>query len=84
VKFVGWLREHGKKGFVGELAGGRNDKCNTAVTNMLTYIEDNGDVLEGWMWWAAGPGWGDYMFTLEPKGGVDRPQMALLAPFLAK
>jgi endoglucanase len=84
VKFVGWLRQHKKKGFVGELAGGRNQQCYTAVTNMLTYIENASDVLEGWLWWAAGPGWGDYVFTLEPKNGVDRPQMALLLPFLAK
>lgn len=84
VKFVGWLRANKKKGFVGEFAGGRNAACNTAVTNMLKYMEDNGDVLEGWLWWAGGPAWGEYPFTLEPKGGVDRPQMALLTPFLGK
>jgi len=36
----------------------------------------------GFTWWAAGPWWGEYMFTLEPKQGVDRPQMRLLLPYL--
>ena len=41
------------------------------------------DVWLGWAWWAAGPWWSDYMFTLEPKpDGTDRPQMAWLAPHL--
>jgi endoglucanase len=42
----------------------------------------NTDVVDGWLWWAGGPMWGNYVFTLEPSGGNDRPQMALLSPFL--
>ncbi len=80
--FVKWLRDNGKKGFVGELAGGDNTTCNSAVTDMLTYMTGASDVLVGWLWWAAGPFWGDYIFTLEPKNGADRAQMALLKPFL--
>ncbi len=49
---------------------------------MLTYMMANTDVLEGWTWWAGGPGWGDYAFTLEPNGTTDQPQMAVIAPFL--
>ena len=80
--FVKWLRDHGKKGFVGEFAGADNPTCNAAVTDMLTYMMASSDVLVGWLWWAAGPMWNDYIFTLEPKNGVARPQMALLKPFL--
>jgi endoglucanase len=80
--FVKWLRDNGKKGFVGEFAGGDNATCNAAVTDMLAYMMGASDVLVGWLWWAAGPYWNDYIFTIEPKGTSDRPQMALLTPFL--
>jgi endoglucanase len=80
--FVKWLRDNKKKGVVGELAGGRNADCNAAVEEMLSYVMESSDVLDGWLWWAGGPMWGDYRFTLEPSDGVDRPQMAVIAPFL--
>ncbi|HIB99683.1 TPA: glycoside hydrolase family 5 protein, partial [Candidatus Poribacteria bacterium] len=41
-------------------------------------IDDNTDVWLGWTYWAAGPWWGDYMFSIEPKIGEDRPQMVIL------
>jgi endoglucanase len=80
--FIAWLREHGKKGFIGEFAGGNNATCNAAVKDMLRSMEAASDVLVGWLWWAGGPGWGDYPFSLEPTNGKDRPQMALLLPHL--
>ena len=82
ANFVEWLRDHGKKGFVGEFAGVNDPTCNAAVTDMLRYMMDSSDVLVGWLWWAGGPWWGEYKFTLAPRNGRDRPQMALLAPFL--
>jgi endoglucanase len=39
-------------------------------------------VIDGWTWWAGGPTWGSYLFTLDPVGGKNQPQMALLSPFL--
>jgi endoglucanase len=82
--FVRWLREHGKKGFVGEFAGGDNETCNLAVKDMLGAMMDASDVLVGWLWWAAGPAWqGSYPFSLDPlNDGKDRPQMSLLRPHL--
>ena len=81
--FISWLRANGKKGFLGEFAGGNNDTCNAAVGDMLSTLEDASDVMEGWLWWAAGPFWSDYGFSIEPSNGHDMPQMALLAPSLA-
>lgn len=82
--FVAWLRTNHKKGFLGEFAGGNNPTCNAAVADMLTAMMEASDVLVGWVWWAAGPWWGDdYPFTLHPSNGRDRPQMALLLPHLA-
>jgi endoglucanase len=81
--FVDWLRANGKKGFVGELAGGNNATCNAAVTDMLDSIEDASDVLEGWLWWGGGPRWSPgYPFAIDPKDGQDAPQLALLTPYL--
>ena len=33
-------------------------------------------------WWAAGPWWGDYMFSIEPDAGGEKPQIAWLTPFV--
>ena len=82
ASFVSWLRAHGKKGFVGEFAGGNNATCNAAVEDMLSAMMDASDVLIGWQWWAAGPAWGNYPFSLHPADGQDRPQMSLLLPYL--
>ncbi len=73
-----WMRARGTKAFLSEFAGGNNPRCLDALDNMLTYMGDNPDVWLGWTYWAAGPWWGDYIFTLEPENGVDRAQMAVL------
>ncbi|OJD35197.1 glycoside hydrolase family 5 protein [Diplodia corticola] len=65
-----WLKENNKKGLLGEFAGGNNDQCKTAVSGMLDYMKENSDVWEGALWWAAGPWWGDYMYSMEPTDGV--------------
>lgn len=80
--FIRWLRANHKKGFIGELGGANNPTCNAAVEDMLLTIEGAADVLTGWVWWAAGPDWGDYFLSLEPVDGKDRPQMKVLSPHL--
>ena len=77
-----WLGQNGYKAFLGEFGGGRNATCYDAMDNLLTYLETNDDVWLGWTYWAAGPWWGDYMFSIEPEGGQDRPQMDVLEPHL--
>lgn len=65
-----WLRDNGKVGIIGETAGANNQQCIEAVTNELQYLLDNSDVWKGWLWWAAGPWWADYMYSIEPADGV--------------
>nr|AAB51451.1 endo-beta-1,4-glucanase [Macrophomina phaseolina] len=65
-----WLKDNGKKGLIGEFAGGNNSQCKTAVEGMLTYMQENKDVWTGALWWAAGPWWASYMFSMEPKTGT--------------
>jgi endoglucanase len=81
--FTAWLRSHAKRGFLGEFAGGNNATCAAAVDGLLDHLSANRDVWLGWTWWAAGPWWGDYMFSIEPRSnGSDAPQMGWLAPHL--
>lgn len=81
--FLKWLRVNGKKGIVGEFAGGRNATCYAALRDLLTTMNASTDVLAGWLWWGGGPWWGDtYQFALDPSKGVDRPPMAILQAFV--
>ncbi len=85
-----WLKENGKKAFLGEFAVansriGDDEKQvgDEAINGMLDFMEANSDVWLGWTWWSAGPRWGEYMFTIEPKNlgkpdQADRPAMKLL------
>jgi len=64
-----WLKANGKKAILGEYAGGANSVCQSAVTNMLSYMDTNNDVWLGALWWGGGPWWGDYIFSMEPPSG---------------
>lgn len=70
VDATNWLRENGKKGFIGEYEGGPNSVCEEAVQGMLTYMYENSDVWVGATWWAAGPWWGTIVCNLEPPSGT--------------
>jgi hypothetical protein len=80
--FTQWLRAHGRKGFLGEFAGDGSSVCLSALDNLLKHLEANADVYLGWTYWAGGPWWGSYSYSLEPTNGVDRPQMTLLRQHL--
>jgi endoglucanase len=41
-------------------------------------MADNRDVWRGWTYWAAGPWWGEYMFSVELSKTGDRAQMDIL------
>lgn len=83
-EFTAWCRLHHQRGFLGEFGAADNPMALAAADDMLGDMEANRDVWVGYAWWAAGPWWGDYMFSLEPKNGKDRPQMAMLRPHLQR
>lgn len=95
VNFTNWLHTNNRRGFLGEFAvanstiGGSGGQIgDEAIHNMLNYIDANSDVWLGWTWWAAGPWWGNYMFTLEPTNlgqpsQADRPALGVLQQYLA-
>ncbi|SEG33688.1 glycoside hydrolase family 5 protein [Vibrio hangzhouensis] len=84
IKFTGWLKEHNKKGFLGEFGAANNDICHQAMSNLLAYINDNLDVWIGWTWWSAGPWWGSYPYSIQPSEGKDKPQMKWLEKAMSK
>lgn len=82
--FTRWLRENGFRGFLGEFASGTDARSLAALEDLLLHVEANADVWLGWTYWSAGPWWGDYFFSLEPRPGYERPQMEVLQRHLAR
>jgi endoglucanase len=94
-----WLHANDRRAFLGEFAvansrigsgtsGGQPQIGDEALDNMLSYMAANDDVWLGWTWWAAGPWWQNYLFTLEPTNlgqptQADRPAMAVLEAHFA-
>jgi endoglucanase len=80
--FVNWCRQNKMRAFLGEFGVPVAPNAEASLQDMLESMERDKDVWLGWTWWAAGSRWGDYMFTIEPENGKDRPQMAWLEPHL--
>ena len=70
-----WLKDNGFRALLGEFGATQSSACLTTLDNTLKYMESNKDQWMGWTYWAGGPWWGNYMFSSEPSGGVDKPQM---------
>jgi endoglucanase len=80
--FTEWARANRHKAFLGEFGVGADANCLEALLRVLQFMQDNRDVWIGWTYWAAGPWSKDYFTNIEPDGGSDRPQMAVLERFL--
>ena len=81
-RFTAWARDHGVRGFLGEFGWADSPEAHREGRDLLCFMSRNRDVWLGWTYWAGGPWWGDYMFSVEPNDGVDRPQMKILSEFL--
>jgi len=90
VAFTDWAKAHHFKAFLGE-AGWDGNPANTQASAegdaLLSYMDQNKDVWIGYTYWAAGPWWGNYMYSVEPTGlkngtPVDRTQMTVLEKHL--
>ena len=76
--FTQWARQNKKRAYLGEFGAGANPVCLRALDLMLKFIDGNRDVWTGWSYWAAGAWPPSYFTSVEPVGGVDRPQMSVL------
>ncbi len=83
-----WARANNKDLFLGEFGAANNATALKALDNMTKYMDDNANVWVGATYWAGGPWWGEYMYTIEPKdlktlgvNATDRPQMNILEKY---
>lgn len=80
--FVDWLKEHGKRGHIGEFGIPADDeRWLEAMDLLLSYLGENCIPIS---YWAAGPSWGNYKLSIEPREGVKRPQLDLLEKYVGK
>ncbi|MBQ0742315.1 MAG: cellulase family glycosylhydrolase, partial [Pseudomonas sp.] len=80
--FIGWLKEHGKRGHIGEFGvPGDDPRWLDAMDKLLAHLQDNCIPIT---YWAAGPSWGKYRLSVEPRKGVDQPQWAVLEKYLGQ
>jgi endoglucanase len=77
-----WLRQQNARAVLGEFGGDATPTCLAAIDDLLGYMRANGDVWIGWNYWAAGDWWGDYPYSLQPAGGKDKPQAAVLRRYI--
>ena len=76
--FTAWARAHVVQGFLGEFGFAATPEVLAEGKALVQYMSANRDVWRGWTYWAAGPWWGDYMFSVEPGKAGDRPQLEVL------
>src|ERR1700690_4388580 len=62
--FTDWLKANNFRGFLSEFGGGRNATCYAAIKDEVAHIMNNPSVYLGWIYWAGGPWWGEYILTL--------------------
>jgi endoglucanase len=74
-----WLRSRHLHGFLGEFGASATPACLASLDALLDTVDHQPDVWIGWTYWAAGPWWGNYMFSVQPRQGQDAPQMRVLA-----
>jgi endoglucanase len=79
--FTQWARSHHAKGFLGEFGFASTATAMKEGEDLVAYMAANRDVWCGWTYWAGGPWWGEYMFTVEPTKTGDRPQMGILTKY---
>lgn len=76
-----WAEEHDQQLFTGEFGVPPTGECLETLNRMLSLMTDS-DNWRGWSYWAAGGWWGDYAMSVHPQDGKDKPQMAVLEPYL--
>lgn len=78
--FADWLKENGFRGLVGEYGVPANDeRWLETMDNFLQFLQAEGITAT---YWAAGPWWGGYKLSLQPKDGQDKPQMRIVEKYL--
>lgn len=79
-----WLRDHGRRAFLGEFGGSHDPACLDGLTRMTAQIADDADVWLGWTYWAGGDWWSPTEGNnIQPTAEGDKKQLSALRPALS-
>jgi endoglucanase len=78
--FHRWLQRNGLRGHIGECGIPPDAGWLACLDAFLAYLSQQTNIAQ-MHYWAGGPAWGDYPLSIEPKNGVDRPQMRVLSKY---
>jgi len=71
-----WLRDNGKRGYLGEFGVPKEEACIQALERMVSVVERDRDVWIGWAYWAGGDWWPEEeALNIQPTAAGDRPQL---------
>ena len=71
-----WLKENGKRGFLGEFGGSKSPECLTGIKNMAEAVRANSAQWLGFTYWAGGDWWPETEGNnIQPTAKGDRPQL---------
>ena len=76
-----WAESTGNRLFLGEFGVASDATSLSAMSKMLAYMDRHTKAWQGATYWAAGPWWGNYMYSAEPSNGVDAAQMTVLEQY---
>lgn len=76
-----WAQSSNIKFFLGEFGVPQSENCLAGLTEILEQVADT-SVWSGWTYWAAGRWWGDYPMSIQPKDGVEPPQVRILRKYI--
>lgn len=78
-----WARTNNQKLFLGEFGTPATEPCLATLDHLVALSSDRA-VWRGWAYWAAGRWWGSYPLSIQPKAGVDAPQMGVVSKYLGQ
>jgi endoglucanase len=80
VDVTSWLRDIGRKGFLGEFGGSQEAACLSGLKAMTKTLHDNADVWLGFSYWAAGEWWSsEEINNVQPTEESERKQLTALS-----
>ncbi|HEY4316387.1 MAG TPA: glycoside hydrolase family 5 protein [Herbaspirillum sp.] len=77
-----WAHATNQRLFLGEFGVAVNDQCLQVLKTIVDGTKDRA-AWGGWTYWSAGKWLGTYPFSIQPDGGADKPQMAVLKDSMA-
>jgi endoglucanase len=79
--YLAWLAARNARGILTEYGVPDNDARWSAALDLFLAALASSPRIQGGTYWAAGPWWGTFALSVEPRSGQDRPQMAVLARY---